>query len=47
MAAASRPMSRLVTQGRELRPDRPLQTDSRTMVGALRALSFDAAAAER
>jgi len=36
-------MSRLVTQGRELRLSKPLQTGSRAMVGALRAPSFDAA----
>jgi hypothetical protein len=30
-------MSKLVTQGRELRPNIPLQTDRRAMVGALRA----------
>jgi len=43
-------MSGLVTQGRELQPKKPLQIDGRAMVGALcalRALSFDAAAAER
>jgi len=40
-------MSGLVTQGRELRPNKPLQIAGRAMVGALRALSFDAAAAER
>jgi hypothetical protein len=45
MAAASSPISRLVTQGRELQSNEPLQTDSRAMVGVLRALSCDAAAA--
>jgi hypothetical protein len=33
-------MSGLVTQGRELRPNKPLQITGRAMVGALRALSL-------
>jgi hypothetical protein len=40
-------MSRLVTHGCESRPNKPLQTDSRAMVGALRALLVDATAAKR